>query len=75
MLCTLPEYRRMGAARLLIEWGCKKADEDGKDAYVDASEEGRPVYVRFGFEQQRSFSFDADGMSLTCTSFWRPAKK
>jgi hypothetical protein len=65
----------MGAARLLIEWGCKKADEDGKEAYVDASDEGRPVYVRFGFEQQKPFTMEVDGRSFTCTSFLRPAKK
>ncbi|TVY12718.1 hypothetical protein LARI1_G009220 [Lachnellula arida] len=75
MLCTMPEYRKLGVARLLIEWGCEKADALGKEAYVDATDAGKPVYMKFGFEQQKPLVLELDGDSVTCTSFMRPAKK
>ena len=75
MLCTLPEYRKLGVARLLIEWGCQKADGEGKEAYVDASDAEKPVYMTFGFEQQKPLVLELDGDSVTCTSFLRPVKK
>ncbi|TVY40079.1 hypothetical protein LOCC1_G004448 [Lachnellula occidentalis] len=75
MLCTLPEYRKLGVARLLIEWGCEKADAQGKEAYVDATEAGKPVYMKFGFEPQKPMAMELDGQQMTITSFLRPAKK
>ncbi|TVY34582.1 hypothetical protein LCER1_G009418, partial [Lachnellula cervina] len=75
MLCTMPEYRKLGVARLLIEWGCEKADAQGKVAYVDASDAGKPVYMKFGFEQQKPLVLELGGHSITCTSFMRRAKK
>lgn len=52
MLGTHPDYRRRGAASMLVAWGCEVADRDGVPAYVDASEDGLPLYQRFGFEDR-----------------------
>ncbi|KAF5859736.1 hypothetical protein ETB97_002458 [Aspergillus alliaceus] len=49
MIATRTEYRKMGAARMLIEWGCAVADREGAAVYIDASQQGRPVYEKFGF--------------------------
>ncbi|GJP87118.1 hypothetical protein AnigIFM59636_008901 [Aspergillus niger] len=60
MLATHSDYRRMGAARMLLEWGCRVADQDGVPVYIDASKAGKPVYERFGFED-RSHVFGDTG--------------
>ncbi|PYH89581.1 acyl-CoA N-acyltransferase [Aspergillus ellipticus CBS 707.79] len=52
MLATHTDFRRMGAARLLLQWGCEEADRAKVPVYIDASDEGRPVYERFGFVAQ-----------------------
>ncbi|RAK95223.1 GNAT family N-acetyltransferase [Aspergillus ibericus CBS 121593] len=59
MLATHTAYRRMGAARLLLEWGCQAADEAGVPIYIDASQSGKPVYERLGFED-RSYLLGGD---------------
>ncbi|PYH88708.1 acyl-CoA N-acyltransferase [Aspergillus ellipticus CBS 707.79] len=48
-LVTHPDYRRQGAASMLIEWGCEVADRAGRPIWVDASEDGVALYERFGF--------------------------
>ncbi|ETS78027.1 hypothetical protein PFICI_10089 [Pestalotiopsis fici W106-1] len=50
-LVTRPSQRRRGAAGLLIRWGLERAREMGVDAYLEAGVQGRPVYLKFGFEQ------------------------
>lgn len=52
MLGTHPDYRRRGAASMLVAWGCDLADRNGAAAYIDASKEGAVVYERFGFEDR-----------------------
>lgn len=49
MLATHTDYRRMGAARLLLIWGCQVADQEDALIYIDSSEAGKPTYERFGF--------------------------
>ncbi|PYH69377.1 GNAT family N-acetyltransferase [Aspergillus vadensis CBS 113365] len=48
-LITHPDYRRQGAASMLIQWGCDRADQDGIPIWVDSSQEGARIYQRFGF--------------------------
>ena len=50
LLGTHPRYRRRGAAAMLVEWGLKRADEEGKKCFVDAGGEGgEALYRRYGF--------------------------
>ncbi|PYH49800.1 acyl-CoA N-acyltransferase [Aspergillus saccharolyticus JOP 1030-1] len=49
MLATHNGYRKQGAARLLLEWGCEVGDEENAHIYIDASTDGQPVYRKFGF--------------------------
>lgn len=66
MFCTLPEHQGRGAGTLMLEWGCKRADDDGVKAYVNATEKGRSTYERFGFKMQNKFVI-RDGMGgMSC---------
>ena len=49
LLGTHPRYRRRGAAAMLVEWGLKRANEEGKVCLVDAGgEEVEALYRRCG---------------------------
>lgn len=50
MLGTHPNFRRRGAASLMLRWGCQQADEAGLPIYIDSSEDGVPVYEKLGFQ-------------------------
>ncbi|OGM51085.1 hypothetical protein ABOM_000373 [Aspergillus bombycis] len=63
MLGTHTDYRKMGAARMLIGWGCQMADQEGALAYIDASTDGRPVYEKFGFEDRSDSASAAAGLA------------
>ncbi|KAL8756730.1 MAG: hypothetical protein Q9184_004403 [Pyrenodesmia sp. 2 TL-2023] len=52
LLATHPEQEGRGAGSMLIEWGCRRADEMGLKCCVDASVEGYPVYRKRGFSEQ-----------------------
>ncbi|MCJ1247290.1 hypothetical protein MMC30_004504 [Trapelia coarctata] len=49
ILFTHPDHRNRGAGSLLTEWGTRKADESGLEAYVESSVMGKPVYEKCGF--------------------------
>ncbi|KAF4629602.1 hypothetical protein G7Y89_g8538 [Cudoniella acicularis] len=74
-LCVHPSYRRLGIAAQLTNWGCELADKEGMRAYVDASDMGRPVYVKCGFRGLKSFMVkvsDEEGEEeFSCMGFLR----
>jgi hypothetical protein len=43
---------------MLMEWGCKRADELGLVAILTASEAGLPLYLRHGFEVKKTIEMD-----------------
>ncbi|KAI1769294.1 hypothetical protein GGR53DRAFT_527566 [Hypoxylon sp. FL1150] len=50
-LVTLPNHRRRGAARMLIQWGLDLADQqDGVDVYLECLEATVPLYEKLGFQ-------------------------
>ncbi|KAF2626942.1 hypothetical protein BU25DRAFT_491853 [Macroventuria anomochaeta] len=49
MMMVDPAYQKMGAGRLLVQWGLTRADELGVDAVVEGSERGRQLYASEGF--------------------------
>jgi len=51
LIGTSPEYQGKGAAGKLIRYGLEKADEQGVEAYLEASPEGVPIYSHFGFKE------------------------
>lgn len=50
-MAVAPEWRRRGAASMCVQWGLERCKELGISAYLEASEEGAPVYERLGFEK------------------------
>lgn len=60
-LLTHPEYRRQGAASLLIQWGCDLADQNGVAAYLDAHVDAAPLYRKFGFKDRDDIGVTSDG--------------
>ena len=62
LLGTHPRYRRRGAAAMLVEWGLKRADEEGKKCFVDAGGgEGEALYRRYGFVDVGELVLDLGG--------------
>ena len=41
-------------------WGVQEADKRGVDAYVDATDQGRPLYAKYGFvaDAPREFTLE-----------------
>ncbi|PVH83010.1 hypothetical protein DL98DRAFT_570213 [Cadophora sp. DSE1049] len=46
---THPLYQKLGAGKLLVEWGVAEADRRGVKAWVEASVFGKGLYEKFGF--------------------------
>ncbi|KAF2728746.1 hypothetical protein EJ04DRAFT_581129 [Polyplosphaeria fusca] len=59
-LATLPEHRRRGAAKILINWGLDKADTADLPLYLTATEEAKPLYEKCGFKLERSIEFNRE---------------
>jgi hypothetical protein len=58
-LFTHPKYQGNGVGSALLQWGLDEADRLGLMIYLEATEEGRPLYERFGFEAIKVVKFDA----------------
>lgn len=58
ILVTDPAEQRRGAGALLLKWGAEKADKAKLPSYLEASERGRPLYARFGYEPKHEELFD-----------------
>lgn len=64
LLVTSPRYRRLGAGSLLVEWGIRKSEETGLPLYLQASEQGRRLYLHHGFREMDTVRFDLGGYGL-----------
>ncbi|TFB02742.1 hypothetical protein CCMA1212_005381 [Trichoderma ghanense] len=51
LLHTDPDHQRRGAGGMSLQWGTAEADRLGLVSYLEASEEGRPLYERYGFKE------------------------
>lgn len=49
MCYTDPQYRRRGAATMLLDWGIQKADELGVEIFFDSTPWAVPFYIKAGF--------------------------
>ena len=57
-LGTHPEHHGKGAGSLLVKWAVEEGDRLGLEIYIEASEQGRGLYEKWGFEEVGSFVFD-----------------
>ncbi|KAI8297187.1 hypothetical protein K4K59_003632 [Colletotrichum sp. SAR11_240] len=64
ILFTIPEYRRRGAASLVMDWGVERADCMGLDVYIEASEGGKLLYEKYGFETIEESYYEVDEKRL-----------
>ncbi len=60
-LATRPGEQGKGAAGKLLKWGLQKADEDGTEAYLEASPDGKPIYEHYGFEEVERLVVSLEG--------------
>ena len=58
ILATEPQYHRRGVGAWQLKWGLDQADILGIPAYLEATEAGRPLYERWGFEAIRPVGVD-----------------
>jgi len=75
-LVTRPAHRRRGAGSMLIQWGLDYADGKELTVYLEASEETRLLYEKFGFQVFSEFSFNkakygGEGVDRYVVSFSR----
>lgn len=59
---------------MLIDWGCRIADDKKLKSYVEASPQGTPLYARFGFKAQDTPVLDlGEGVEPTSYTFMERA--
>ncbi|EKG18678.1 hypothetical protein MPH_04024 [Macrophomina phaseolina MS6] len=79
LLITHPNHYRRGAGSMLIRWGTQKADNAGLICFLEASQAGRPLYKRHGFEDRETTEFDlakygGTGVDKNTTMIRQPVK-
>jgi GNAT superfamily N-acetyltransferase len=50
LLCVLPEYQKIGIGGAFLRWGIEKADASNARIYLEATMEGVPTYLRYGWK-------------------------
>ncbi|OMP85218.1 hypothetical protein BK809_0003886 [Diplodia seriata] len=64
---------------MLIRWGTEQADKAGLICFLEASEAGRELYKRHGFEDQETTEFNlseygVSGIDKNTTMIRQPVK-
>ncbi|KAJ5925173.1 GNAT family acetyltransferase [Penicillium verhagenii] len=58
LLCVLPEYQGMGIGSAFLRWGIEKSDASNARIYLEATVEGLPVYLRYGWKTVEEIQLD-----------------
>ncbi|RAL09784.1 GNAT family N-acetyltransferase [Aspergillus homomorphus CBS 101889] len=58
LLATLPEEQGKGVASGLLRWGLERADAVNARVYLEATEEGYPIYRKYGWRDLGEFRMD-----------------
>jgi GNAT superfamily N-acetyltransferase len=79
ILVTDPKHQRRGAGGMLVDWGCRIADEKGWICALGASEAGFKMYSSHGFELKEEELLDLAQFGVQGTEWRRrmirPAKQ
>lgn len=59
VLVVHPEHQRRGLGALQLQYGLKKADELGVQAFLESSPKGKGLYAKYGFKEEGGMKFDA----------------
>ena len=78
LLATDPDYHRRGIGSMQLRWGMEEIDRFGVVGYLEASEDGKSLYERFGFQAVEKLAFDSTkhigGDEVPHTIMVRPAR-
>ncbi|KAL4978841.1 acyl-CoA N-acyltransferase [Aspergillus desertorum] len=70
-----PDYQGKGIAKRLLAWGIEEAERLGADVYLEATEAGRPVYEKTGFQTIKEVRLVCEGVGESWVAFMiLPAK-
>ncbi|CAM1503814.1 Fc.00g014050.m01.CDS01 [Cosmosporella sp. VM-42] len=62
-LVTGREYQKKGVGSALMKYGVDRADREGWMVYLNASEDGKRLYEKFGFHELDKTEFEMLGMT------------
>ncbi|KAL6237493.1 hypothetical protein BDW75DRAFT_78628 [Aspergillus navahoensis] len=68
-ICVHPDYQGKGIAKRLLAWGIAEAERLGVDVYLEATEAGRPVYERMGFQTLKEVNLVCEGIGESRITF------
>lgn len=76
-LATDESWRRRGVGVACVQWGIDRCRELGIPAFLEASEEGYPVYKKLGFETVEDVRVEVDGEGGTFPAmiWWPPGTR
>jgi GNAT superfamily N-acetyltransferase len=57
-LATLPEYQGQGYGSAILKWGIEKADATGSRIFLEATPEGVPLYLKYGWRHLEEVTVD-----------------
>ncbi|WYZ38497.1 hypothetical protein EsH8_III_000411 [Colletotrichum jinshuiense] len=63
------EHQGKGAASPLLRWGCEKADEEGRLAFLEAMAAAKGIYERYGFQSLYSLEFKTPSAAKVTQDF------
>ncbi|KAL4899930.1 hypothetical protein BDW74DRAFT_162710 [Aspergillus multicolor] len=70
-----PDYQGRGIGKRFLAWGVEQAERLGLDLYLEATEAGRPLYEKTGFQGLKKVDYGLDGVGETSLTFMiLPAK-
>lgn len=64
LIVTAEQHRRRGAGSLLVKWGIEMSEKTSLPCYLQASEQGRRLYLHHGFHELDTVEFDLSRYGL-----------
>lgn len=58
LLATSPNYQGQGVGTALLKWGMEKADALQARIYLEATPEGLPLYIKYGWKEVEVVTID-----------------
>ncbi|OGE53953.1 hypothetical protein PENARI_c007G02783 [Penicillium arizonense] len=58
LLATLPAYQGRGFGTAVLKWGIEKADTSKSRIFLEATPEGVPLYLKYGWKQLEEVTMD-----------------